>query len=111
MRALVKSRGYQKLPGRRGGWLALFAKDFVRTGVVPPPLWERAKSILKRRPVVAYEPARPEARVSREEAVEAVKTALELLKLAVEHLARDGKIGREERDYYVAATEEVSVPA
>ena len=111
MRALVKSRGYRRLPRRHGGWQDLFARDFVRTGVVPLPLWERAKIVLERRPVVAYEPARPEARVSREEAVEAVKTALELLRLAVEHLAGEGKIRREKRDYYVAAIDQVSIPA
>ena len=110
IRALVKSRGYQRLPRRHGGWFVLFSKDFVKRGIVSPSLWRRIADILERRPIVAYEPAHPRAEISREEAVKAVEVALELLKLAVERLAEEGKIGHMKRDYFMTAIEEIKPP-
>lgn len=49
--------------------------------------------------------------VPREEALAAIKTALELLKLAVGHLAGEGRIERGKRDYYMAVIKEIRLPA
>ena len=105
IRALVKSNA--RPPKRHGGWTALFAKDFVRPGVVPEGLWEALSGMARRRPRVAY----GVGRVPREEALAAIKTALELLKLAVGHLAGEGRIERGKRDYYMAVIKEIRLPA
>jgi len=107
VRALVKSQGYQRLPRRHGGWLTLFARDFVRPGAVPQELWEAVSAMARRRPEITY----GVARAGREEALQALKTALELFRLAVELLAEAGLLEPSKRDGYLRAAEGVRLPA
>ena len=106
IRALVKSRGYVRVPKRHGGWLALFSRDFVRTGRVPQDIWEIISDMAGKRPRVVY----GVQRVSREEALAAIRTVLALFRLAVEYLAEVGEIGNSRRDYYLTAIVNIRVP-
>ena len=107
IRALVKSKGYVRVPKRHGGWLALFSKDFVKTGRVPQDVWEIVSDMAGKRPSVVY----GVRRVSREEALAAIKTVLALFRLAVEYLAEVGEIGSSRRDYYLTAIANIRVPS
>jgi len=106
IRALVKSRGYVRLPKRHGGWLALFSKDFVKTGRVPQDIWRIISDMAERRPGVVY----GLQRVSREGALTAIRAALALFKLAVGYLAEIGKIEASRRDYYLTAIANIRAP-
>ena len=106
VRALVKSRGYQRLPRRHGGWLMLFARDFVRPGVVPREIWEAVSAMARRRPEIVY----GVARAGRGEALQALRTALELFRLAVELLTEAGLLEPSKRDDYLSAAEKVRLP-